>query len=69
MATTDSSPLVQAADTAAQGCAAAWTVLTGTGELLMQGQLQQAWSTLSTTVATCWNQALTAVQTALPILG
>lgn len=69
MTTTDSSPLVQAADTAAQGCVAGWTVLTGTGDLLMQGQLQQAWSTLSATVATCWNQALTAVQTALPILG
>lgn len=69
MTTTDSSPIVQAADTAAQGCAAAWTVLTGSGDLVMQGQFQQAWSTLSTTVVTCWNQALTVVQTALPILG
>jgi hypothetical protein len=62
MTTSDISPPVQT-------CAATWDALAGTGDLLIQGQLQQAWSTLSSVVVTCLNQAVTTVQSALLILG
>jgi len=69
MTTNDVPPVIQTADAVAQACVATWDALTGAGELLMQGQVQQAWTSLSSTIATCWSQALTAMQSALPILG